>query len=378
MGIQHAWEDIHMSQMVANFDHLKTRGILPNVPVRKGHNGFFTDGPDVMDGLIGWHIGLSTEVRTNPTDGQLYTYLLADYDILDDDSAQKVNSGLWKSVSAEVGTWISNDEAEYWPVYQGVAYVDFSAVEGLTKFQSANGVGTKFSIMVSDKENSVTQPTPPAPQTQTPPQTPPLPPVPPQAQPGNQGGSPAASPAGDTSNHAAGQPAPQAPVQPQQPTQQNNVFTFTLSNGQTTTDFAAVQADLANLATFRKESIESARKTFVESLAAGPNPKLLATNIQATQDFALSLTNDQFEAYKKQWDAIGANPVTANHAAGATNTGEQPSGHDTPPDATPDEETILKGRVAAFRTTGMTPDQIKKTPTFARLQQLGKVPAELA
>lgn len=375
MGIQHTWEDMHMQQMVDNFELLLSRGIMPGVPVRKGHNGFFDSGAQIMDGLIGWHTGLSVGKQENPVDHGTYSYLLADYDILDADAQTRIENGLWKSLSAEVGTWIANSEAEYWPVYRGVAYVDFPAVEGLVKFSSANGVGTKFSIM-TDKEIQVgadnTQTGQQGTGAPTPPQ---LPPVPPQAQPGNQqqqqqqgGGT------GDQQHgQQNGQPAPtNGPA--------NNTFTFTLSTGQTTTDYAAVQADLVNLAAFKKESIEAGRRAFIQSLATGPNPKLLASNVDAAEKFALSLTDEQFVAYRQQWEGVAPNPVTGNHTGGTSNTGSQPQGHQGEGAGTQsDNLTILIDRLHAFSLSGMTPDQIKKTPSYTALKQLdaSKIPAAL-
>lgn len=343
MGTQHTWEDMHMTQMVDNFNHLLKTGIMSGAPVRKGHPGFFTSGSEIMDSLIGWHTALATEEQLNPVDGQRYTYLLADYEILDPTSIEKIDAGLWKNLSSEVGTWTSNAEAEYWPVYQGVAYVDFPAVEGLKAFASANGVGSKFSIMseetaVPDKDDKTTAP----------PVTPPLPPAPPAVQPSGQ--------------HQAPAPVaqPQAPAQPVAPHQ------FTIG-GRTTTDFAAVQAHISNLEAFQKESLEAGRKSFIGSLVSGN--KMYASNQADAESWVLTLSNEQFEGYKKQWDNAPVLPTLGNHAEGTSNhSGTQPAG--SQPQGEPSEKETLEERVKAFRMTGMTEDQIKATPTFARLSQL--------
>jgi hypothetical protein len=336
MGTQHSWESLHMQQMVDNFNHLTSSGIMAGAPVRKGHSGFFSDGGTVMDGLIGWHTGLAVEDRLNTVDGQHYTYLLADYEIMDPEAIDKINRGLWKSLSSEVGTWVSNAEAEYWPVYQGVAYVDFPAVEGLKTFASANGVGSKFSIM--SEENSVPDDV-----------KPPLPPAPPAA----------AQPAGQ---HAAGQP-----VQPAAPAAPVHLFTV---GGKQVSDFAAVQAHITALEEFKTGSITAGRKAFVSGLVSAN--KMLATNQADTEAWVLTLDDAQFEGYKKQWEGAPVLAPLGNHAAGTTNhDGTQPAGTDA---QVPDEIAMGLETIAAFRTSGMTNEQIKMTPTYAKLVKAGKAP----
>lgn len=338
MGEQHTWEDLHMEQMVDNFDHLIKSGIMPGAPVRKGHNGFFDSGAAIMDGLIGWHTGLRVEKRRNNVDGQSYNYLLANYEILDEDAAKKIDSGLWKSVSSEVGGWRSNDEAEFWPVYQGVAYVDFPAVEGLTKFGSANGVGTTRSIMI-EKENAVDTSTLPG-QTGTPA-------TPPAVTPGGQ----------VVTQHAA-------------PTQ---TFEFTLANGAKTTDFSAVQAELTVLGTFKKETLEAARVDFVSSLVSGN--KMLEANREASVAFAKSLDDAQFTAWKASWESAPVVAALGVHGQGTTNhSGQAPAG--SPEGTLSAAEQQVKNDQDIVATLGftMSPEQIKATGAYARLVAAGKTP----
>jgi len=346
MGIQHSWEDMHMQQMVDNFNHLIKSGIMPGAPVRKGHSGFFASGSDIMDSLIGWHTGLSTEERVNPVDGQRYTYLLADFQILDPTAQDKIDNGLWKSLSSEVGSWTSNSEAEYWPVYQGVAYVDFPAVEGLKTFASANGVGSKFSIM--SEENAVPDS---APQN---PATPPLPPAPPAVTPQGQG-----QPGGQTTDHAAPTTGP-APT-----------FNFTV-NGRQVSDFAAVQAHITALEEFRSETTKGARLAFVSSLVE--SKKMFASNKDKAEAFCLALSDEQFTAYKEQWTDAPALPQLGNHAQGSSNHSAQtPAGSDGDRHTTnpqDDQLAVLEETVAAFRTSGMSQQQIEKTQSYAKLQAL--------
>jgi hypothetical protein len=353
MGIQHAWEDMHMQQMVDNFNHLLKTGIMAGVPVRKGHPGFFTSGSEIMDSLIGWHTSLSTEERVNPVDGQRYTYLLGTYEILDPTAIEKIDSGLWKNLSSEVGTWTSNAEAEYWPVYQGVAYVDFPAVEGLKTFASTNGVGSKFSIM--SEENAVGTTDTQTGQQGTPQATPPMPPMP-----------PAAAPGGQTVDHAGQQTGtPAAPAQP-------HLFTV---NGQQVSDFAAVQAHITSLESFRTESIQTGRKEFVNGLIVAN--KMLASNKDEAEKFALMLSDEQFLSYKKQWESAPVLPQLENHAEGTTNhSGTTTPGTSTPPEA--DELSIAEETVKNFRLGGMSEDKVMQTPSYAKLVAAGKAPAPKA
>ncbi len=350
MGFQHTWEDIHMQHMVEHFSLLASRGILEHVPIRKGHPGFFTSGGEIQDSIVGYHTALRVERMVNPVDGIEYAYLLADYEILDPDAIVKIERGLWRNMSAEVGTWFTNDEAEFWPVYQGVAYVDFSAVEGLKNYASANGVGSSYSIMtdkelsVADAPNSTVQvPQPPA-GVPVPPVVPPAVSVPP----------PSGSPVAEHSRPAA-------------------PYEFTLANGTKTTDFAAVQAELSTLGQFKKESIESGRKLFAKSLV--DSNKMLAKDLKAAEDYCLSLSDEQFTAYKALMDGVPASPVLGVHGEGTTNhSGTQTTAPGQVSEADKQIDTDL-GMVEQFKLSGMKADQIKATPAFSRLTAAGRAPA---
>ena len=128
MGFQHQWEPEHMTQMVDNYTILSSRGIITSVPIRSDHVGFLDSS---LKSVVGYHTGIRTEERINSVSGEMCTYLLADMEIIDPDAIQKIESGLWRNLSSEIGTYLTNAEAEYWPVYMGVAFVDFPAVEGL-------------------------------------------------------------------------------------------------------------------------------------------------------------------------------------------------------------------------------------------------------
>lgn len=354
MGYEHTYDDLHMQHFAEHFDLLRARQVLEHVPVRKGHPGFMSTGSEIQDSIVGYHdalyVGDAPEV--NPVDGQKYTYLYADYTILDPEAIDKIDRGLWRNLSSEVGMWRTNNGTEYWPVYQGVAYVDFSAVDGLKNFSSANGVGEKFSIMAANKEmESVGTETPTVP-------TPP-----------------------------AGVPTPQVPSAPAPAT--GPAFKFTIG-GREVEDFASVQAHINQLeqrdavnAAFRKELGESTRKAFAAQLAT--DNKITAAQIESVEGYVLTLDDDQFAAYSKTWDNAMPVPVLAGGEGAGSGTFSGQSATQTPEQQAQgaggstgslSELETAKAVVESFmKTRSMTPDQIKQTPSFKKLAAAGQAPA---
>lgn len=339
MGFQHTYETIHIDQMLAHFNLLKDRGIFADVPVRAGHPSFL--GADPIHSLMGYHNSLRVEQRTNPVDGKEYTYLLATFEITDPVSAEKVSSGLWRNVSAEVGPFLSNDEAEFWPVYQGVAYVDIPAVEGLKGFSKHNGVGTQFSLMLDHYEEAPVGETT---ATTTPPSTGPNSPAPQTAQ--------------DTAYHSRAQ------------------FVFSIA-GKQTTDFAAVQAHITSLeaqnATLSQAATETKlanRRAFIKGLAEGQTPKILASQIPNVEGYALNMDDASWTAFQQAYENAPALSAVSNHsqtadgsavnASGTSPVGSQPTG-----DAELDTAVEV---IKQFKMQGMKPDKIRETPSFAKVK----------
>lgn len=166
-------------------------------------------------------------------------------------------------------------------------------------------------------------------------------------------------------------PAAQPPAQPvvtngpaQQPTATVQApFKFTV-NGAEVTDFSAVQAHIQGLELFKKESIESGRKTFVDSLAS--DGKILASQIKETSEFALSLDSDQFEKWKATMVAAPSSSLFEKHG---TDSAQQ-----TPADqakaATAQRRTVLEEIVQGHKDSGMSDEQIKNMDSYKELQQL--------
>lgn len=329
MGFQHTWDDFHIEQMLSNFSLLKGRNIFTDPPVRKGHGSFLGDP---MDSLVGYVTNLSTEKLTNPSDGKEYTYLLADYEVADKDAQEKIQNGLWRHRSFEVGFYTTNDDAEFWPVAMGFAFVDIPAVEGLN-FSKFSGNGSAYSIMF-EKEAPVTAP---ADTTNS-----------------NTGGTGAPAPAAPP----ATEPAPAAPAQHAAPTAP--AFKFSI-NGAETTDFAAVQAHISTLEQFRTETVTAGRKNFVSGLAA--SNKILASQVPGLEEFALELNDEQYKKWVGSFENAPAAQVLGNHANGVTN----PDGTAPQTEAQKQAE-IDKGIVAQHRAAGMAQDVLEKTPSYTRLK----------
>jgi ATP-dependent Clp endopeptidase proteolytic subunit ClpP len=115
-------------------------------------------------------------------------------------------------------------------------------------------------------------------------------------------------------------PAP--PAAPQPPVAQAaapvavDPFKFQM-NGSEVTDPAAVQAHITGLESFKTETIQAGRKSFVKALA--DDGKIMASeeNLTATEKFALSLSSEQFNQWKATMEAAPKADLFQAHGAGA-------------------------------------------------------------
>lgn len=323
LGRRHKWMSTHMRQMVDHYNLLKESDQFSDVPIRRGHGSMFGDP---IDSLIGYITNLSMERRTSPVDGVEYDYLLADVEIIDPDAQEKINSGLWRNVSSEIGMYIDNDEAEYWPVFKGFAYVDIPAVEGLKEYSKSHPAAR--TIIEGEPVSTDTK-------------------IP-------------AAPKVEDSNHG-----------------KQSTFAFTI-NGEATTDFSKVQnyikqvesqnAELTtqvnDLAEFKKKAVETERTSFIDKLAS--EGKIAQPQVEDAKEFAKGMTPEQFEMYKKMNEASAPMPLLQNHGVQQT----APVGSEPSVDEQKAERIeVLKEMVSAHSAT-MTTEALKEMPSYKELMQL--------
>lgn len=139
-----------------------------------------------------------------------------------------------------------------------------------------------------------------------------------------------------------------------------------LVNGATFEVPGPVAQRLTTLETFQTETMENNRKDFVKSLAAGPRPKVAASQIDELEAFALSLTPEQYDKWRATMDKAPASPLFAQHGGSTT----EPAAGGTQAQTTADRIEVLEGIVQHHRRTGTPEDQIQKMPSYIELQQL--------
>lgn len=346
MGFEHTWEPLHINQMVDHDALLRGRGIFEDIPVRKGHpdwGGLFSDPVrNAMDELIGYMSNLRVEERVNPADGNTYTYLLADLEILEEGAIKNIKSGLWRNVSAEISTYVTNSNAEYWPVMYGVAYVDIPAVEGLKSQHSK--AAEKFSIILEDDM----APEPKAPSIEGD---------------KNKGKTPADH--GKKTEDNGGTHTHSIPSD-------SKAHTFNIG-GRQTSDFAQVQAHIdsleqrnTDLESFQTETIEAGKVAFVKSLVE--TNKIPAASEEAYLNYAKSLTDPAaYGAWKALEDAKPPMAIAAPQGAGFAQNHEQVS----ETDAKNARVDVLKGIVSQHQLGGkMSVEAIKGSASYKELVTL--------
>lgn len=313
MGYQNTWEQIHMDQMVNNYNYLKDSGVYADVPVRDGHAGWIISNMPGNGVTVGWHTNLVVEEMASPIDGEKYHYLLADYEITDPRAREQINNGTWRNRSAEIGGYNTNAEAEFWPVYQGFAFVDTPAVEGL-KFSGANdnSNGRRVYVMMG-KGFSV-------------------------------------SGTGTGSNDF---------VRPPQ--------AFSL-NGVATTDIVAVQNHINALETFQRETALAGRANFVNGLATAN--KISVHQVPGLQEFAATLDENQWAAFRKGYDTAAVIPGLAAHASGVTNPDN--TAQQTEAEQVAAQYEVWQNIVAMHRMGGATAETIKGTESYKKLIAAGQ------
>lgn len=161
--------------------------------------------------------------------------------------------------------------------------------------------------------------------------------------------------------------APAAPAPVTQPTTAEAAVTF-MVNEVEVTDMSAVQAHITALETFRKDTIEDGRKNFVKQLA--DDGKILASDesLTANENFALSLSNEQFAAWKASMSAAPKSNMFQQH--GVTPGDKNAPANGGSADETANRIVVLKEIVQSHRDSGMPEDVLQTKDSFKELQQL--------
>lgn len=174
--------------------------------------------------------------------------------------------------------------------------------------------------------------------------------------------APAADPA--PADPAPADPAPAAPAEPAPtPAQPENKVTLStplMVNGSPNSSFSEVQSHITVLETFRNETIKAGRKNFVENLAK--ERKIAATAIDATQTFALGLSDEQYEMWKNTWDGALPVPALGQHASGSND----PSAVNNAGEKATEIEDLME-ICRQHKVGGMSPEAIKKTDSYNKL-----------
>lgn len=337
MGDKATWTPWHLDQMVSNFDMLRAGGVFPNVPVRDGHRGLFSNGGQV----IGYVVQL--------THDQANGVLLADYEITEPDAMAKLERGTFRARSAEIGMYEDNNESLYFPVFTGFAFVDVPAVEGLYSRAATTNKGEHDFVLATEKAEEIDV-APEQQQQQPKPQAFTIKGVsttdPGQVQTHITELEAAIAASGkDHANHAAATA--------------KAGFKFRV-NGQETDDFTAVQTALSAFETARAEGDQLARKAFVTALAT--SNKITQPQVEAMTEAVLEMSDQAYGKFQAAYSAAPALQVLAPQGAGSGNGGT-PSTTDTPEEQ---QYEIDCETVKMHERRGVPQDEIGKLASFTR------------
>ena len=159
---------------------------------------------------------------------------------------------------------------------------------------------------------------------------------------------------------------PPAPAAPAAVPDAASTFKFQM-NGAEVTDFSAVQQYIVGLEAFRKETIESGRKAFVQQLAADNKISAADEALTASEEFALSLSSEQFDKWKASMSAAPASPLFQMHGVEPGDTQAPANGG---VDAVKAEIATLEDIVQGHRDSGMSDEKIVELGSYKNLQKL--------
>lgn len=170
-------------------------------------------------------------------------------------------------------------------------------------------------------------------------------------------------------------PQPPAPVAQQSQAQQQTApeapspvaGVTLLVNGAEVTDLAAVQAHITGLEAFKRETIEGGRKAFVAQLAKDGKIMANQESLDETEAFALSLSSEQFEAWKKSMGSSPANALFNQH--GNIDAPREPRNGGSASEVEARIAT-LEEIVQAHRDAGVPENVIETKASYKELQKL--------
>lgn len=163
---------------------------------------------------------------------------------------------------------------------------------------------------------------------------------------------------------AAPQAAAPAPAVPPVAPEANVTF---MVNGAEMSDMAAVQAHITGLETFKKEAIDAARTSFVAELVKDNKIMADAQTVEATEAFALSLSGEQFTAWKQTMESAPSNGLFAKHGTSANTQAAPLAG---PKVDNSIELATAQEIVDGHRAAGMPEEVLKTKASYLRLQEL--------
>lgn len=359
MGIVRTWEESHLEQMVFHYRLLREANTFPNVPVRVDHS--FS-----AESVIGYFVDIYRDAD-DPT------YLAADIEITEPEAYEKWERGTYRSRSLEVGMYETNEEAAYWPVVMGLAFVDIPAVEGLhakglpvppSSPKDDNGRTTfSFSQTLRDdnKENSTVDHEAFAKACAYATALDDWSRASSYAQAAEDWISAASYAQSLEAHQAQGVALGLTPADHGAP-QPVNQISFTRNGQQVVMSAQEVGTQLSALEEFRRETIDSGRREFVDGLAK--DGKIAVTQCESMHSLVATMNDDQFTAFQSSYEAAPAASLFGSFGNPAEST--PPAGGETQVD----EIATLEEIVANHRRAGKSTEQIEAMASFKKLQTL--------
>ena len=331
-GKTRTWTHDDLDAAVENFRILRDNDSLPNIPVREDHTQSIKDV-----------VGYFTDVR------RVGDFLIADWEWASADAQSKWDQKQYRNKSVEIGQYVQNDGTKYDPVVLGLAFVDLPAVEGLYRIAdhgddmpnkddspTAEEVAAAAEKAATDQA-AADKAMADAVAAQA---------VADQAAAKAADDQAAADKAAElVGSHGDGQPPPHK---------------FSIADTEVN-DYAKVQAHIVELETFRKETIEGGRTSFIDALVEGK----VVTGPQAEKFRSLVLTMDesQFDAFKEGFEGMAPANLFGRHDLGE-------GGSSGEPDARTDRISVLEAIVANHRARGAQDDEIHKMGSYKELETL--------